>query len=234
MYYTHKILEAPLGIETEYDDDLEIGSPSKVNDEIYFVSHSHFLKTNIYFGIGGVIFGLWLLWSIETIKITFDLILPIICITGGSFWLIYGLFVKKKHKIFKLERLKGLVTYPDNYFHPPLKGKFKDLKVVIAVTGNIDGYVDREYLKFVNTFKPRKVDLLYTFYGDPKKDWSFMVWYMDKNRPLPPGTAFDPYRQKDFERRKNEGFPKPLYPSNIPTPEATPEQQKERENIGGW
>ena len=57
---------------------------------------------------------------------------------------------------------------------------------------------------------------------------------MDKNRPLPPGTAFDPYREKDFERRKAEGFPKPLYPSNITTNEATREQQKERELIGGW
>ena len=59
--------------------------------------------------------------------------------------------------------------------------------------------------------------------------WSFTVWYMDKNRPLPPGTAFDAYREKDFERRKAEGFPKPLYKSTIPTPEATPEQQLVRE-----
>ncbi len=64
--------------------------------------------------------------------------------------------------------------------------------------------------------------------------WNFLVWYMDKNCPLPPGTAFDPYRQRDFERRKAEGFPKPLFPSNIPTPEATMEQQAERERIGGW
>ena len=52
---------------------------------------------------------------------------------------------------------------------------------------------------------------------------------MDKNRPLPPGEAFDAYREQDFERRKAEGFPKPLYPSNVPTPEATPEQQAERD-----
>jgi len=42
---------------------------------------------------------------------------------------------------------------------------------------------------------------------------------MDKNRPLPPGKIFDPYRQKDYERRKKEGFPKPLYQSWITTPE---------------
>ena len=51
-------------------------------------------------------------------------------------------------------------------------------------------------------------------------DWfSFYVWYMDRNRPLPPGTAFDLYRESDYERRKNEGLPEPLYPSIIKTPE---------------
>jgi len=44
------------------------------------------------------------------------------------------------------------------------------------------------------------------------RDWSFYVWYMDKNRPLPPGTALDPYRERDEERRKREGCPLPLYP----------------------
>lgn len=52
---------------------------------------------------------------------------------------------------------------------------------------------------------------------------------MDKNRPLPPHKDFDPYREKDFLRRKKAAFQKPLYPSRIPTPEATPEQQAERE-----
>lgn len=59
--------------------------------------------------------------------------------------------------------------------------------------------------------------------------WSFWVWYMDKNRPLPPGTAFDEYQKADFEHRKAEDFPPPLYKGRIPTPEVTPEQQAERE-----
>lgn len=45
--------------------------------------------------------------------------------------------------------------------------------------------------------------------------YSFYVWYMDKNRPLPPGDALDPFREKDYLRRKKEGFPKPMYPANI-------------------
>ena len=69
---------------------------------------------------------------------------------------------------------------------------------------------------------------------DMEEFWNFVVWYMDKNRPLPPGTAFDPYREADFQRRKAEGFPKPLYKSYIPTSEATRRQQLERERIGKW
>jgi len=63
---------------------------------------------------------------------------------------------------------------------------------------------------------------------------TFITWYMDKNRPLPPNKEFDQFRIKDFERRKAEGFPKPLYPGKIKTPEATKEQQAERKRIGGW
>jgi len=59
--------------------------------------------------------------------------------------------------------------------------------------------------------------------GVPERDISFLTWYMDKNRPLPLGRAFDPYRKRDYERRKAEGFPEPLYPSHIVTEEYKPE-----------
>ena len=43
-------------------------------------------------------------------------------------------------------------------------------------------------------------------------EWvSFYVWFMDRNRPLPPGTAFDFYRESDYERRK---FPRTALPIN--------------------
>lgn len=40
--------------------------------------------------------------------------------------------------------------------------------------------------------------------NDSYQAWSRIVWYMDKNRPLPPGSAFNPYRKKDDERRKKK------------------------------
>ncbi len=65
--------------------------------------------------------------------------------------------------------------------------------------------------------------------SDTARTWSFYIWYLDKNRPLPPGDMLDPFREEDFQRRKAEGFPPPLFCSCIPTAEATPEQQAERE-----
>eukprot|EP01090_Pellita_catalonica_P002650 TRINITY_DN1221_c0_g1_i6.p1 TRINITY_DN1221_c0_g1~~TRINITY_DN1221_c0_g1_i6.p1 ORF type:complete len:234 (-),score=23.78 TRINITY_DN1221_c0_g1_i6:566-1267(-) len=233
MNIPHRILEHP-----ERIDEKDVGINSKhslkrADDKVYLENLSFLLKVNIEFGVGAIILALWFLsFGVEDKGY---LTLSILLILGGGFLVFYSLYAKKNYKIFELNRSMGTVTYPDNFFRPPLKGKFKDLKAVISVSGNIDGYVDTEYLKFVNTFKPRKIDLLYTFYGDePRREWSFMVWYMDKNRPLPPGNTFDPYRQQDFERRKALGFPKPLYPSNIPTPEATPEQQAMRRRMAGW
>jgi hypothetical protein len=66
---------------------------------------------------------------------------------------------------------------------------------------------------------------------DYKSSFSFIFWYMDPNRPLPPGEIFDSYRQADFERRRAEGFPLPKIDSRIDTPEATLEQQQERNAV---
>lgn len=240
MKQPHRILEYPTIINKELISEIgKEGMLKQADDKIFFELHSIFVKTYLYWGIGAIAFGTIGLFmprgDVLPSNVKYYIMLFIFLIVGGLFWVFYGLYAKKNYKIFELNRLAGTVTYPDSYFRKPLKGKFKDLHAVIAVTGNIDGYVDSEYLKFVNTFKPRKFTLLYTFYGsEPYKDWSFYVWYMDKNRPLPPGTAFDPYREQDFERRKKLGFPKPLYGSNIDTPEATEQQQAERERIGGW
>ncbi len=131
-----------------------------------------------------------------------------------------------------LDRLHGKITYPrlfGNKEHRTIQ--FDSLHVYATMTTTGD---------FAATGKTIRIkDRKYSYTWDlessnPDEYWSFMVWYMDRNRPLPPGTAFDPYRKKDFERRKTAGFPKPLYPSNIATPEFTKAQQKERKLIGGW
>ena len=164
-------------------------------------------------------------------------------------------FLQDKNYFFSLkrelllDRINGTFTLPNFIFLKLKRIKFSQIQAFIKILGIPDDYggesilklyVKGKYdnfkyqLKIVHSQKHITFKNFQSEISDIKSYWSFMVWYMDKNRPLPSGTAFDPYRQRDFERRKAEGFPKPLYPSNTPTPEATPEQQMERKKIGGW
>nr|BFF39937.1 hypothetical protein BACY1_17420 [Tenacibaculum mesophilum] len=160
-------------------------------------------------------------WTRTIILITFGI--------PGVLTVIYGFVAPIKYLIF--DRMNGVIVMPRNFRSTvtiPFSTGFARVKHINSSPGVISGM-----LAFVSSKSKDRVGGLLAEYNI-NNYWSFTVWYMDKNRPLPPGDAFDPYRQQDFERRKAEGFQKPLYPSKISTPEATKEQQAERKRIGGW
>lgn len=138
---------------------------------------------------------------------------------------------EEKHVLFN--RLESTITMPKinevDYFTVP----FEHLKAVKrAIPYSI--YTSHPELHFFNDtdyWRPWKPEdfLRIPSVSDPLRMWSYFVWYMDKNRPLPPSEAFNEFRDKDFERRKAAGFPPPLFKSLVPTPEATAEQQLVRE-----
>ena len=131
-----------------------------------------------------------------------------------------------------LDRQKGIITFPHFYltFWKPITLSFKD----VLMAWSIKGFAVSGGTPSLSIIHPNGWTSTDIAHSAITETWWLMVWYMDKNRPLPPGDAFDAYRQQDFERRKAAGFPPPLYPSRIPTPEATPAQQAERKKIGGW
>jgi len=137
--------------------------------------------------------------------------------------------VYKKGRIhYIFDRINGELIFPESYFRSERKvyrfsNIFIDFRKKCVYEKRDDSQHYLIYALIPEISEKSFVD-----------DWSFYIWYMDKNRPFPPGEAFRKYRQEDFERRKTEGFLKPLYPSIIKTPEATKEQQTEREHIGGW
>ena len=157
-------------------------------------------------------------------RIVSIIIYIIICVGAGAF----PLFAPYKELI--LNREEGTISMPRAFKKENLVISFEEGEGIVKFTAG-GGAAPDVYLVFLHKNRKKGGHLshsdIYTF-------WEFVVWYMDKNRPLPPGTAFDPYREADFQRRKAEGFPKPLYKSYIPTPEATRRQQLERERIGKW
>ena len=183
-----------------------------INDMGYGVSH-----IDLYVGI---IFYSLALISLVSNKDTIEdrTIFSIIFFIIGSFSFLH--YYKYSKKLLVLDRLNGMVTYPGFLFSKPCSVPFDELLASVASFANAGAsLVFYHYNGITGTS---------IFAGKCKisGNWSFIVWYMDKNRPLPPGEAFDPYRKKDFQRRKAEGFPPPLYPSYIDTPEDS-ESQKE-------
>ena len=146
------------------------------------------------------------------------------------FFVVYGFTMPKTEAI--LNRRDGLITFDGFLWQDNITMPFSEVEFCYSTGGE-----DLQGAFQLQIMRPNKwvTFAIPIFSGkDCYEGMSFITWYMDKNRPLPPGELFDPYREADFQRRKAEGFPKPLYPSDIPTPEATPEQQAERERIGGW
>ena len=157
-------------------------------------------------------------------RIVSIIIYIIICVGVGAF----PLFAPYKELI--LNREEGTISMPRAFKKENVVISFEEGDGIVKFTAG-GGAAPDVYLVFLHKNRKKGGHLSHS---DIYAFWEFVVWYMDKNRPLPPGTAFDPYREADFQRRKAEGFPKPLYKSYIPTPEATRRQQLERERIGKW
>ncbi|WP_314298420.1 hypothetical protein [Capnocytophaga gingivalis] len=157
-------------------------------------------------------------------RIVSIIIYIIICVGAGAF----PLFAPYKELI--LNREEGTISMPRAFKKENVVISFEEGDGIVKFTAG-GGAAPDVYLVFLHKNRKKGGHLSHS---DIYAFWDFVVWYMDKNRPLPPGTAFDPYREADFQRRKAEGFPKPLYKSYIPTLEATRRQQLERERIGKW
>ncbi|CAA0221474.1 hypothetical protein [Tenacibaculum maritimum] len=160
-------------------------------------------------------------------------LLKIIMVTAfglsGVLTIIYGFVAPIKYLVF--DRINGIIVMPRN-FRTTVEIPFKTGHARQGYMNSSPGVIS-SMLGFVSSKDKDRVGGLLTEHCI-EDFWSFTVWYMDKNRPLPPGSAFDAYREQDYQRRKAAGFPKPLYPSKIATPEATKEQQAARKRIGGW
>lgn len=226
----HKILPNPFTV----DMGITITDPPKIyleaNDNLFRIDRSSRGFNSFYPGIFVVILSLFFFIGVyigtskdESGLIVLTTIATVLAVLG-LFIILYGFIAPKKEIV--LNRMQGLITVPRFMWTNPITFPFVEGEGLKVFYNRSEG-VFATQLSIRHKVNKRMSGRLSDFMIE--EFWSFFVWYMDKNRPLPPGTAFDPYRQQDFERRKAERFPNPLYPSSIPTPEATPEQQRERE-----
>ena len=212
-------------------DKLKDDMVVEVNDKVYREQTSLEKKFSwIFFipsviGFSFILIGILLNYGDVFIHIISVIIYIIICVGAGS----YPLLASYTELI--INREEGTITFYKQRGEKRIVIPFEEGDGFLRFTAG-GGVAPDFILMFLPKSRKGPCGILAQI--DIYAFWEFVVWYMDKNRPLPPGTAFDPYREADFQRRKAEGFPKPLYKSYIPTPEATRRQQLERERIGKW
>ncbi len=191
----------------------EKGSKYKrLDNEKLIIDESGSSDIYIFMGLGFCIGAISLIIHNEIKEVESSLMGNIVFFLIGILFLIYN--YTRPRKLIILDRMKGMITFPNYLWGRPFTISFDDIKVTFS-SKNF-GVVPGPPL--LTIMHPNGITSTDTGTGFVFEEWWLMVWYMDKNRPLPPGTAFDPYRDQDFERRKAEGFPEPLYPSTISIP----------------
>ncbi|MFL0070635.1 hypothetical protein [Tenacibaculum maritimum] len=215
--------------------------PEEIKRE-YIESNNNFREeaSDLYYRAKRTVRG-WMSWIIGIFLVLMSLIGlvsdDVVVVMGmlmsfglpGVLTIIYGFVAPIKYQIY--DRMNGIITVT-RVFRSSVAIPFSSGYGLKGYSNTSPGVISAQ-LNFVSSKKKPRVGGIIAHHL-VEENWSFMVWYMDKNRPLPPGSAFDAYREQDYQRRKAAGFPKPLYPSKIATPEATKEQQAARKRIGGW
>jgi hypothetical protein len=159
------------------------------------------------------------------------LLLLLLFLSGFSFFTYYYITMPYKECVFN--RKEGLITIPGAFWQSNVTMHINTIEFTRSAP-SAQG-IGSHQLEVIRPMKGAFLSFYQLSLGNTcYEDLSFYLWYMDKNRPLPPGTAFDEFREQDFERRKTEGFPEPLFRCYFQTPEQTPEQQTTRREIGGW
>lgn len=107
------------------------------------------------------------------------------------------LFKRPQKRLMIFDRENGTVTLPPRFWGEHEVVPFAELKV--KRIRNLGSIVNFHVLA---AFRPSDGQAIeFGLVQDNWKDWGFYCWYMDKNRPLPPGEVFEPYRERDEERR---------------------------------
>ncbi|SIR09864.1 hypothetical protein SAMN05920897_1403 [Alkalispirochaeta americana] len=189
----------------------------------------------------------WVPLKIATVTFAFFLILPLINATAtyslnfllptliifclGLSVSLFCYFIREKAlpKHYVFDRLNQTVTLPTGLLHKPKTYRFTDL---FPAVGSVWSQFGPMGVHLALSVRKWGYGHIVGIEKKPWESWSWLVWYMDKNRPLPPGTALDPYREKDRHRRKQEGNPEPLFPMEYKAVEGLKQYNYERKQQG--
>lgn len=165
--------------------------------------------------------------------------IPDLIVVGGLFlmgFIFLFLSVRIKKRIWKFNRLTQKVIVPKFFTGNPCTYQIHDLRVKsFCVFKAFNIWIPLLYHKSKWPISTLPILLSIKnnclFGVDVSQELSFYLWYLDRNRPLPPGELFDSLRENDFLRRRSDNFKLPLFYADVATPEFKEEHQYQRDEV---
>ncbi|MDE0536769.1 hypothetical protein, partial [Tenacibaculum sp. L6] len=164
-------------------------------DDNFLVTKTSYFIIPIIFGGASLILSLLLIFPLNEPRDVADWSVLVISVFCTMFFVIFGLTMPKKEHI--LNRKDGLITFTGFFWQKDITMEFN--KVEFAYSTGGEDLVGGFQLQIIRPNKWQTFAIAGYIGSECYSNMSFITWYMDKNRPLPPGEAFDPYRQQDFE-----------------------------------
>lgn len=195
---TAKVEDTPIDMVGDAESAL-----SYADDEEMIIDRRFTFKLGVFLGGGIVISFIGIMFEEANFAGVYMAILPLSC---GLLALYF--FMSNPTDVFVFNRKTGMLTYPNGF----MRKRTVPFQEATFIRGQVSSGM--EYIGIMHKNGTTWTSISGGF-KDMEEFWSFLVWYMDRNRPLPPGSAFNSYRQQDFKRRQEEGFPSPLFPSEI-------------------
>ena len=191
------IVERPLGIsDMSKNNDI-----TRADDQFFIMNNSiTFRNFHLYIGLIGYLLSYFFSLA-NNADDSFSIFIRICLFLFSTFYIIYNFTHPKK--ILILDRLNGIITFPGFLYGKPITMPFEE--VLAAVKG---GYgVGMATLAILRKNKLMSTSYDFDLQFRPLQSWSFMVWYMDKNRPLPQEKCSTPIAKKTRSAAKKKDSP---------------------------
>lgn len=224
----------PIGI-LQMPDPVDTFAFNNIQNEIDYIDDERIAikknKTSIFFTLlcfAGILIGIPFLFSLSIGPIWLSIILGLLLLSALLFIVIseYADATDKYPYECEFNRKDGTITYSKfERFNPKRELRtfpFSncDFEATQTYTReqsthilNISNYSLNDFFRL--SLYCEKKGATHETMKELFETHSFLQWYMDKNRPLPPGKVFDEYRLRDYETRKSRGLNKPLIASLV-------------------
>ena len=196
-FLPHIIVERPIGInDMSKNDDI-----TRADDQFFIMNNSITLGNfHLYIGLIGYLLSYFFSLA-NNADDSFSIFIRICLFLFSTFYIIYNF--THPQKILILDRLNGIITFPGFLYGKAITMPFEE--VLAAVKG---GYgAGSPTLAILRKNKLTSTSYDFDLQFSPIQSWSFMVWYMDKNRPLPQEKCSTPIAKKTRSAAKKKDSP---------------------------